>query len=412
MIALVAPLAVTLGSAIAGAAADGALGLTPRGASRAPLLVLVTLVAAYLASTVPIALAILVLLAVATRARRARSPSLAPLPGLGFWIAAGALVLVCLSRPEHPILWDDLVWLSKARLAAPWPSRLVRAALDPNGGVIPSGYPLFYSLASAWLGGFSSQRSAVAAGAAAFDALACVAFLGAVWDSKPGRRLGRVAIAVAVLVTCPIVLVHLRAAYVDLPVGLLAATLALSFEAPRPRAAPAVLAIALVGLKDEGLAHVLAVLAVATGFSAIRRSRRRLTAALVGLGCGATAFAAWRLRLASAGVPADHALNYVRFDRAAPLARMLASHARDRGTWGATLGLGAGAWIAAWARGRRAPGPSLRLAATLSAQAVALGLALLCGPDRLMEFAANGTLLNRLIVQLVPMVAALTASWI
>ena len=408
MIALAAPLAVTLGAAMAGATADEALGLVPRGASRAPLLVLLTLAAAYLAFTAPIALAILLVAAVLVRAPRERPHALRP--GLGFWIAAGALGLVCLSRPAHPMLWDELVWLTKARLAAPWPGRLVRAALDPNGGVIPSGYPLLYSLASSWLGGFSSQRSAVTAGAAAFDALACVAFLGAVWDAKPDRRLVRVAIAVAVLVTCPIVVVHLRAAYVDLPVGLLAAALALSLEGPRPRAAPAVLAIALVGLKDEGLAHVAAVLTVAAASGSIRRSRRSLTAALVGLGCGATAFAAWRLRLAAAAIPVDHALAYVRLARAAPLARLIASHASDRGTWGATLGLGAGAWVAAWLRGRRAPRPSSRLAATLFAQSVALGLALLSSPDRVMEFAANGTLINRLILQLVPRVAALFAS--
>ena len=269
MISLVRPLAVLMASALAALPVDHLVRVLPRGSlSRWPVLSLTTFLACYLAlATPPLALAAVVgLVAVRIRRRRtdgmATDPVGAPAHAAVAACAAVLLAAILVERPEEPCFWDAFVWLGKARYAAGGLGELIagglRTTLPP---FIPSGYPLFEPLSVALLAGLSPRAEAVVAGAVGLELLALALFLSALADdpgsSVRGRQV-RLATATFVLVSSPLVLVHLRSSYVDLPLGFIVAALAQLLPRRRAGVACAVLGMSAAALKDEGMVHVAA----------------------------------------------------------------------------------------------------------------------------------------------------------
>jgi hypothetical protein len=312
------------------------------------------------------------------------------------------LALVSSFRPELPLYWDELVWLAKARVAAGGWDALRARALDPAGDVIPAGYPLLYPSAAAWLVAFRGDR--VTSGAAAFELVIAWTFVAVLATHR--KRLAP--LALGLLAATPLVWVHVRAVYADLPVGLLAATLALLVAARRAGAASLV-AMVLAGLKDEGVAHVVAVVAATCAVRARRREPPGRVPALV-LAAALATFLTWRALLYFGGVSArDHAFGVPAMSAVPALAGMLAAHLGDLLSWGALWALVAGASLALARPGRRY-GLSSMLAAVLAAQSLVLAAAIVCGPEQVRSFALSGTLVGRLLIQLAPMGGLLVAS--
>jgi hypothetical protein len=358
-------------------------------------------------------------------------PPAAPWRWLG--ATAGLLGLAVIVRPPTPLYWDAFVWLGKARIASEGFGTLRAGTLDPGGDVIPRGYPLLWPLAASWLSMFGRSAALLTAGAAATTLLALLLFLDAaasVFDSggtrAPEELRPRWALAagLAVLVTTPLFFVHLRSAYADLPVGLLAGTCTLrlgrELEAARPGrgnvAGAAIAAGLLVGMKDEGIAHATVIVIAAMLAGPPRGDRGARGSPAVVMAVAAIPFVGWRILLLAHGVAGgDHELGAPAFGAVGPLARVGFSSATDTETWGALWWLAIGAAgavlanavLASSAPERRAFRPATLLAAlAFAGEAGVLVSALVLGPDRVRVFALEGTLVNRLLLQLAPPAAA------
>lgn len=305
-------------------------------------------------------------------------------------VLIGCVVLVVLLRPPVPLVWDELVWLTRTRAASLGPAALIGRALDPQGGLVPSGYPIGAGLLEAAFALFRSDLSAITAGAAT---LVLVAFVTFALSLASAPDLDRVATA-CVLAGAPLLWVHLRTGMLDLPLGLFAASFVLCRDRPLLAAA---IAVSMAALKDEGAVYVV----VASGCFFF--SHRRLgLAALLGLALSLT----WRMRLRAAGIDAEHH-SFAGFSPAVlpALLRELLRAASDPLSFGAsTAAIGAAALL-----GSRSPATRpyaltwiLSLSATLAA--------LLVGPDAVRSFALEGTLFPRLVVQLVPLGAVLVGA--
>ena len=309
--------------AASGAALDRVLGLrlgAGAGYARWPRWAACGLVACFAAALHPLVLAALVALAVAGGMAgggwpAARRPAAAHPGGPWLGLAAAALTLVIVCRPATLVYWDSFVWLAKARIESEGWGALRIAALDRSADVIPSGYPLLWPLAASWLSMGGRTMEALSAGAAAMTLIALLLFLDAVGDVFDGRgdASGALAprprwapVALGLVAITPLVFVHLRSAYADLPVGLLAATctlrLARTFERPQAQwttdvSIAAIAAVALAGLKDEGAAHVAATLAAAAVMGVALRERVPVGALLAVFAATAIPFTGWRVML-------------------------------------------------------------------------------------------------------------------
>lgn len=312
-------------------------------------------------------------------------------PQLALSLLAMIAVLWVIHEAE-PLLWDEHIWLLKAKLANL--GTLRAASFDHRSDAIPIGYPIGIPVMYARLGG-----DAVALGAVLVRALCLGAFAASVLRARP-ESLWRVAL---VLVATPLILVHARAAYVDLPMGLLSAALYLELSAQRPVALRAmVLATLLATFKDEGVAHVL-VIGVYTELVQPRLARRAVALALTSAG---VAFVYWRVLLYLHNViPSEHALGRPAWAHVGSIFAELFWHLSDLRSFGllfaATV---ASVFAAIWVRALR------RDAGTWLVLLFALLWGVIAGPDRVREFAASGTLLGRLLVQLAPLAALLVAS--
>jgi hypothetical protein len=354
---------------------------------------------------------------------RGRSVELAPVLA----VVGLALAVVAVLRPPVPMYWDAFVWLGKARIESAGLGSLRSAALDAGADVIPHGYPLLWPLEASWFSMLGTSAAALVAGAAAATMLALLLFLDAAaeafeggdapiagFDRRPRWAFGG---ALALLLVTPMCWVHLRSAYADLPVGLLAATCTLRLgrcvegsEDQRADLTVAVLAAtALAGTKDEGIGHVTAIV-LATLMTQPKGGRREALRWLSVLGSAAIVFVGWRTLLqARHVVNSDHELSAPAFEALGPLARVVVSSAADTRTWGALWPVAIGATAAVLSRGSSFR-PATRLAAyALLGQAGLLAAALVFGPDRVRTFAFEGTLVNRLLLQLAPPVGALLA---
>ena len=299
--------------------------------------------------------------------------------------------MVYVARETEPLLWDEHIWLLKAKLASL--GTLRGASFDPSSDAIPVGYPIGIPVLYARLGGEAVELGAVLA-----RALCLGAFAASVLRHR-SESLWRAAL---LLVATPLLLVHARAAYVDLPIGLLSAALYLELSALRPVALRAmVLAALLATFKDEGIAHVL-VIGILTEVAQPRLARRAVALALASAGI---AFVYWRALLYLHDViPSEHALGNPAWQQIAPIFAELFGHLSDLRSFGLLFAATTVAVIAAaWVRALR------RDAGTLLLLLAALLWGVIAGPGRVREFAASGTLLGRLLVQTAPLAALLVA---
>ena len=402
--------------------------LPPASFVRAPLLILAVLVLAYVGVTAPL---LLVAFFAAWLVASTRAPGAAAmLDPRASWrrmdvaVAAGIFVVVALAlRPDTPCFWDAFVWLAKARFASRGPLALVQGGLTRGVlAFIPEGYPLFDPFAVGALGGLASSPRAVVAGAVGLELLAIACFVGALADLPATSRRAsatRIVAVTVLLVTCPLVVVHLRSLYVDLPLGFLLASLALLFAREGTTGACVVLAMVLASLKDEGLAHALVVAAVAAVRSlALLRVGERVEARRLQVRAAAVAIAAlavadaWHVRLEAAHLAnVDHAISLPHLDRVATLVALAVGHLSDFTSWGALWALALGAALAT-AISPRGPTAARWLTTLVVGDALVVLAGLLVTPDRVMSFATGGTLLNRIAMQLTPLAALLVAAWL
>ncbi len=317
----------------------------------------------------------------------------------GVWFLL-AVLTVMLLRPPGVLYWDEAVWLAKVRLAAGDPWRLVTASLDPSSDVVPRGYPVFASLAQSAFAGLRSDTPSLVAGAVALAAL-CIAMALAMLPAA--RRTG----VVFWLALAPLSWVHLRSAYLDLPLGSLALAVAAGLARGEPWARrSAVLAACLAaGMKDEGLVHVLAIAAAHTLASERRAEAGRAAAEVV---AGALlSWGTWRVLLSVHGVSSgDHALSGAGLAEAGDIALAVVRAAADVRSWGLLWPLVGAAALVSWSGARSTARP---VAHALAWQLAGLVLALVLGTERLRVFALDGSLVNRLWMQLAPMGAWLLA---
>lgn len=336
-----------------------------------------------------------VLLVFARLTRSAHEPTDAAFP----WRFFGVVSLVVLARPWAPTQWDELIWLGKARLESLGFGAGVRAALDSTQHLIPPGYPPLWPAAVGWL---SLGRDALATHTLAATLLVLLALAVALEAWTPLLQRPS-AFAVVVAFAAPLAWVHLRSTYVDLPVGLLGLALlgqVLRSVDGRPPVEALATAVVLAGLKDEGLAHVLA--ATAAAWLVVGRSRAAWRLVLPAV--AALLFAGtWRVLIASAGVvDSDHALAAPYWPWVPRLGALLWLHASDVFSWGAFWAVA----LAVMVRGvSSAPSRALRWLLVVDLAFIAVEL--LCGPERVRAFAENGTLVNRLLMQLWPAAAML-----
>jgi hypothetical protein len=204
---------------------------------------------------------------------------------------------------------------------------------------------------------------------------------------------------VALAGAAPLVWVHLRATYVDLPVGLLGLALLAALLQDRPPLSALLLAMVLAAVKDEGLGHVIAACLAAFAVRRVKVVALPLFAALVTV-------ATWRWLLRAHAVEVfDHALGVPEWRWGPRLAQLLWLHATDVFSWGVF-------WPVVLAVSlRRAPSSAawaLRWLVVLDL--LAISAAVLSGPERVRVFAENGTLLNRLLMQTWP--AAVVLLWL
>ncbi len=323
---------------------------------------------------------------------------------IGFALLAGLV----LARPWTPTQWDEFVWIAKARLESLGFGGGVRAALEPSMGVIPPGYPPLWPASIGWLSLHVDDIGAdVLSGSLLM--LTSVATLIEVSRGEkddvlaPWPRGASVGL-LAVLFASPLIWVHLRSTYVDLPVGLLSASLVVCLLRSRahPSLLAVVLAVVLASFKDEGLLHVFAATAAALAMQGLRTWR-------LGLPALAAVFSAvlWKLLLHLHDVSVkDHAVGALALGETPNMLKLLALHMFDLHSWGLFWAFAFAALVLAKSELAR----GLRIA--LLGLFVVTFFALLAGPERVRVFAENGTLLNRLLLQLWPTAALLiTAAW-
>lgn len=424
MIPLWRPILCAVGAIAVALPVDHHFRLLPRRTVvRWPLLVLATFVGVYVVFAIRVlaAVAVAALVALAWRRRGTPSPaepadSRAPRVALA---ASGSAFLAAMlvDRASTPCFWDAFVWLAKARYAAGGLGELITGGLHTTRPpFIPSGYPLFEPLSVALLAGFSARPESVVAGAIGLEILATALFLCAIADddrASPERRAKQLATVAFVLLASPLVFVHLRSAYVDLPLGLLVGAFAVLLRRPGAGVACAVTAVAAAALKDEGMVHVGAITLVGAFYGLTGDREDALVRRSIACGASAAAvMAAWHLRLHLSGIAnTDHAIWLPDWHRVVPLAASALGHLFEVRSWGALAALGVGGTVAVAVKPRSAPRDAAWFASLLAADGLVLFVALLATPGRVMEFATEGTLLNRLGMQLAPLAALLVAGW-
>jgi hypothetical protein len=161
----------------------------------------------------------------------------------------------------------------------------------------------------------------------------------------------------------------------------------------------------MTGMKDEGFAHVLAVCLVMLVFSMAYRQRLAATVAVGTSVMAGLVFAAWRLEIHRHGVvDKDHTLGLPDWNRIPLVLDALVHHGSDSFSWGIFWAVVSGVILGVLALllRRRCPRRLLVVSCIFLAQAGVLLAGVVAGPPRVLAFAMGGTLLNRLLVQLVP----------
>ncbi len=313
--------------------------------------------------------------------------------------------VAALLRPPAPIFWDESVWLSKARVACEGGAVLMERALDPQSELVPRGYPVVAAVIEACLALRDDSLAALVGGGTALVLSTFALFvllLGREAQSSFEERA-----TLVVLACTPLAWVHLRSVQLDLPVGLLVAALVLAIEradaGDRVGLPAAITAALLLGIKDEGLVGALAVALALGTRGASSRARR---AAWISFACLAISVFAFRLRLSLAGsANDDHTLGALALGALLPLLGDALRDASDLQTWGMAPAIALAACLVVVRKGTA--GRARRVAAVLGLFALALLGALVLGPPQVRDFAFEGTLLDRMGLELLPTAALL-----
>lgn len=349
----------------------------------------------------------LVLVAATWRSHASSSPVPDRIPFITSSGAAALLVAIIAAvlRPPVPIFWDESVWLGKARVACEGGAVLMERVLDPQSVLVPRGYPIVAAVLEACFALRDDSLASLVAGGTALVLVSLalyVLLLGRAAESSFEERA-----TLVVLALTPLAWVHLRSVQLDLPEGLLVAALVLAVEraerGDRLGLPAAVTAALLLGIKDEGLAGALAV-AIALGTRGATPLARR--AAWTAFGSLAISMLVFRVRLHVAGsANDDHTLGALSPRFVLDLLRDGARDASDMQTWGLVPAVSLAACIATLSRD--APSRARRVALVIVLHALGLALALVLGPQQVRDFALEGTLLDRLGLELLPSAALL-----
>lgn len=314
-----------------------------------------------------------------------------------FPLSVGVVGVIIIARPWFPTCWDEFVWLAKARLESLEFGAGVRAALDASLHLVPPGYPPLWPSAVGWIA-LGEDRLETHVVAAALLVVLCVATAAEAWVTLLRDSL-KWPVALALVIAAPFVWVHARLVYVDLPIGLLGLAV-LGFLLTDRLALACVVAVSMAGFKDEGLAHVLA---ATLGAVAVKGFRKTSLPWLLPAFLAGVAVVTWRWLLAKNGVVVvDHALSAPAFSWASTFGSLLVKHASDVWTWGVFWAVSLGVLFST-ASSTQARALRWALLAGFGFVAVALFF----GPERVRVFAENGTLINRLLVQLWPTAAVM-----
>jgi hypothetical protein len=271
---------------------------------------------------------------------------------------------------------------------------------------VPRGYPVIAAvIEAAFAMGDPSLASLVGGGSALV--LACFA-LYVVLLARAGTRFEQGA-TLFVLAAAPLAWAHMRSVQLDLPAGLLLGSLVLGIElagrGDRIGAPAAMAAALLVGIKDEGAVLALAAAIGASLPGAHASARRAAWLAAISMGLVVGVF---RARLAMAGsANDDHSLGTPTLEAALPVLREVARMAIDVRTWGLVPPVALAAVLVSLAGRGPAPMRTRPLAATIMLATLFLLAAIVLGPQQVRDFALDGTLLNRLGIQLLPAAALL-----
>ena len=292
-----------------------------------------------------------------------------------------------------PTQWDELVWLAKARLESLGFGNSVKAALDPTQGLVPSGYPPLWPSAVGWLSLGRDSLTSHTLAATAMVLLALAAALEAWWHRLRDARWFALAALLA-----PLIWVHLRSTYLDLPVGLLGVALLghLLTHSTRPPVIALAIAVVAAGLKDEGVTHTLA--ATIASLAIVAASRRKSWRLLLPAALAVATALGWRFLSTLSGVhDSDHDLGTAYWHWAPRLLTLVVLHASALSSWGIFWAVALAAFLMPTSD-QQQRGLKVAMACNVAFMIVAL----LCGPERVRVFAENGTLINRLLVQLWP----------
>ena len=278
-------------------------------------------------------------------------------------------------------------------------------ALDPQSELVPRGYPVIAAVLEACFAMRDDSLASLVSGGTAL-VVAVLALYVLLLDRGAASAFEERATLV-VLACTPLAWVHLRSVQLDLPIGLLVGALVLAIERAdqndRLGIPAAVVAALLLGIKDEGLSAALAV-AIALGtWGASPRARRAAWLAFASL---ASAVIVFRVRLLLAGsANDDHTLGTATPGAIVPLLGDALRDASDLQTWGLVPSIALAACLVALRPGT--PDRARKLALLLALHSLGLLVALVVGPQQVRDFAFEGTLLDRLGLQLLPTAALL-----
>jgi hypothetical protein len=323
--------------------------------------------------------------------------------------------LVVVTRPSVPYQWDETeVWLYSAQAERQHPGSLVRCFTGEAEfcEALPFGcmrryYPIAFPLIVGTLARFLPAGWDISRAAALFY-LGLVGWLfGALlaFQNQLRVRSAWPVTLVALLMLNPFTLVHLRAGYADLAVGLGIALLNIVYLrwlagegsiSLRSTAGAALLTTFVFHLKDEAMvAWGIATLCFVVFYFAQRRAGKALLPYVGGVGAALASFILWKHWVHRSApwsaVCAEHVIHGVNWTALKIVPYYAALHALEPNTWGLLWPLVFGL---IWFRGAA----HVRLFLLLGFGY--LGAVYMLGPSLQMAYLKNGTNLNRLLLQI------------
>ncbi len=330
-------------------------------------------------------------------------------PRAATWICAVTalwIALVLATVPRLPYAWDAAAtWVERAEAERASPGALLAAMTEPDDWPLlmtTTGihvYPIGHAVLTGALARVLLPPEASAVRAA--NLWLGVVLLVLLWRLSRQIRHSPAANpwVVPLVFLTPLVVVHLRVGYLDLLVGALGAlstiTAADAMRASTPGRWAQWVAVATLICQTKQDGAVILVSSIVLAMAAVRpwRGQARawcwLPAAVLILNLGGW----WLLMRAMFGAgmpPAHRSVTGIDAGRLAPFVQAVARHALDPDSWGVTWPVLAGVALA-----RRDPWWPSFVVLALGIYAVLH----LTGPAEMMQYLATGTVMNRLLIQ-------------